>query len=155
MAASQGMSKAAATLGEVAQAVRQSGEQLREQQPQVAGIVDTAAEQLERASSYLREGDLQDVVHRVEDIARRQPAIFIGGAFVLGLAAARFLKSSAGASANKNQGGQGWSTGPSFRDVGYGAGATGYGSTGGYVSRTTEIAGDDEFARSGGYGSRR
>ncbi len=32
----------------------------------------------------------------VEDFARNKPAIFMGGAFILGAAAARFLKSSAG-----------------------------------------------------------
>ena len=149
MAASQGMTKAAETLGEVAQAVRQSGEQLRDQQPQVASFVDTAAEQLERASSYLRESDLQDIVYRVEDVARRQPMLFIGGAFVLGLAAARFLKSSAAGS-------QGWSTGSSFRDMGYGVGATGYGAGAGYTSRTADYTGTDDYARTTGrYGSRR
>jgi hypothetical protein len=35
------------------------------------------------------------MVRNVEDFARRQPALFIGGAFMLGLLGARFLKSSA------------------------------------------------------------
>jgi hypothetical protein len=32
--------------------------------------------------------------HDVEDIARRHPAVFFGGMFVAGLAAARFFKAS-------------------------------------------------------------
>ena len=85
-------------------------------------------------------------MYRVEDIARRQPALFIGGAFVLGLVAARLLKSSA---AGGNA--QGFSSGSSYRGLGYGAGATGYGSTfgttgGGYTSRTTDYTGTSDYA---------
>jgi hypothetical protein len=150
-AATQGMTKAAETLDEVAQAVRQSGEQLRDQQPQVAGLVDTAAAQLERASSYLRESDLQDVLNQVEEIARRQPVLFIGGAFVLGLAAARFLKSSASGGGRA----RGWSTGPSLRDAGYRAGPAGYAGSG-YSARTTDVTGTGDDARTTSqYGSRR
>jgi hypothetical protein len=151
------MSRAGDTLTEVANAIRQSGQQLREEQPQIAGFVDTAAEQVDKAGDFLRQSDLQDVVYRVEDIARRQPALFIGGAFVLGLVAARLLKTSAGGAS----GGQGFSSGSSYRDLGYGAGATGYGSAygttgGGYTSRTVDYTGTSDYA--GGtseYGARR
>jgi hypothetical protein len=33
-------------------------------------------------------------MHEVENFGRRQPALLLGGAFLLGLASARFLKSS-------------------------------------------------------------
>lgn len=155
--ASTGMTKAGETLDQVAQAIREAGQGLREQQPQIAGFVDTAAEQVDKAGDFLRQSDLQDVVYRVEDIARRQPALFIGGAFVLGLVAARLLKTSAGG----GSGGQGFSSGSSYRDLGYGAGATGYGSAygttgGGYTSRTVDYTGTSDYA--GGtseYGARR
>ncbi len=150
--ASQGMSRAGDTLTEVANAIRQSGQQLREEQPQIAGFVDTAAEQVDKAGDFLRQSDLQDVVYRVEDIARRQPALFIGGAFVLGLVAARLLKTSAGGGS-----GQGFSSGSSYRDLGYGAGATGYGTTGGgYTSRTVDYTGTSDYAgATSDYGARR
>jgi predicted AlkP superfamily pyrophosphatase or phosphodiesterase len=53
------------------------------------------ADRVERASTYLEEHDLDELMVEAEDFARRQPELFIGGAFTLGLLAARFLKSSA------------------------------------------------------------
>ena len=70
-------------------------EQLRDQHEQRASqYVDQAAEQLERFGGYLRSADVHDMADRVEDAARRQPALFLGGMLALGLAGARFLKSS-------------------------------------------------------------
>jgi hypothetical protein len=87
--------RAAEGLNSVAQALRQSGQQLREQDQQnVTDYIDRAASQIERVSSYLQNNDLGQLVDDVERFARRQPAIFLGGAFVLGLLGARFLKSS-------------------------------------------------------------
>ena len=43
----------------------------------------------------MREKDVQAIVRDVERYAREQPALFLGGAFVLGLLGARFLKSTA------------------------------------------------------------
>ena len=48
--------------------------------------------------SYVSSADLKTTVRDVENLARRQPALFFGGAFLLGLAAGRFLRSSAGRS---------------------------------------------------------
>jgi hypothetical protein len=78
----------------VANAVRQGADQLREQQPQMAGLADTAATQVDRASQFARESDFQSLLRETESAARRQPALFIGGAFVLGVVASRFLKAS-------------------------------------------------------------
>jgi hypothetical protein len=49
---------------------------------------------VERVANYLRERDFHQLVNDAEDFARRSPAVFLGSAFVLGLAASRFLKSS-------------------------------------------------------------
>jgi hypothetical protein len=49
---------------------------------------------VDRFSSYLRDHDLGDVRSDVENLARRQPAVAIGAALVLGMLGARFLKSS-------------------------------------------------------------
>jgi len=87
--------RAAEGLGSVADALRQTGQQLREHdQAGVTGYFDQAASQVERLSSYLEGRDLGQLVDDVEGLARRQPALFLGGAFVLGLLGARFLKSS-------------------------------------------------------------
>lgn len=87
--------RAAQRLGTVAQALRQTGEQLRQQQQgPIAQYADRAAEQTDRAANYLRESDVGQLTNDVEQLARRQPALFLGGAFALGVIGARFLKSS-------------------------------------------------------------
>ncbi len=87
--------KAADGLGNVAQAIRQTSDQLRENdQAGVADYVEKAAQSVEKFSSYLRDRDLDEIVNGIEQFARREPALFIGGAFTVGLLAARFLRSS-------------------------------------------------------------
>jgi hypothetical protein len=86
---------AAESLSGVAQALRQTGNQLRDQdQLGATGLLDEAAAQVERLSGYLQRNDLTRLVGDVESFARRQPALFLGGAFLVGLFGARFLKSS-------------------------------------------------------------
>lgn len=87
--------RAAEGLTSVAEALRQTGQQLRSQDQQmVTGYIDSAAQQVDRISSYLRQNDLGRFVDDLEGLARRQPGLFLGGAFALGLLGARFLKSS-------------------------------------------------------------
>lgn len=91
---------AAEGLGTVAESLRQTGQQLRDN---VDGIVpqyaaqytETAAQQVEKVSTYLRERDMNQIVSEVEGFARREPALFVAGAFVLGLLGARFMRTSA------------------------------------------------------------
>jgi hypothetical protein len=91
----KGKNQAAETLSGVAQSLRFSSQQLREQnQGGVSRYTERAADQVERLSNYLQSADATEIVDRVEDFARRQPALFLGGAFTLGLLGARFLKSS-------------------------------------------------------------
>jgi hypothetical protein len=79
----------------VVEAVRRTGDQLREKNGAMAGYVDSAAGQLERWSSQLRDRDMNELMDDVTSFARRRPAVFVGGGVALGLLAARFLKSSA------------------------------------------------------------
>ncbi|MBV9868422.1 MAG: hypothetical protein JO316_23965 [Abitibacteriaceae bacterium] len=87
------------SFGTVAETLRQTGQQLRDND---SGVVtryaalygETAAKQLEQFSNYLRDTDTSQLIHEVENFARRNPTLFVGGAFLLGLVAARFLKSS-------------------------------------------------------------
>src|SRR5918911_4191915 len=91
----RGKSRAAEALGGVAQSLRLSSQHLRDQNQEGTGrYVEKAAQQVERLSSYLQNRDVGEVIDEVEDFARRQPALFLGGAFALGLLGARFLKSS-------------------------------------------------------------
>jgi hypothetical protein len=87
--------KAVSTLGNFTDALHQTGDQLRQSgQGVFGGYADSLAGQIDRAVDYLRENDIDDLAAQVEDFARKQPALFIGGAFVVGVALARFLKSS-------------------------------------------------------------
>lgn len=49
---------------------------------------------VERVSDYLDRKDPSEMLSDAEDLARRNPAVFIGGAFAVGFLLARFLKSS-------------------------------------------------------------
>jgi hypothetical protein len=82
-------------LGSISQAVRQSTNQLRDQEHDViAHYVEQAADQIDRFSQRMRDKDIGDLMNDIQRMARRQPALFIGGAFAVGLIGARFLKSS-------------------------------------------------------------
>lgn len=86
---------AAQTLGTVAQALRGAAQDL--QQGEVAalgGYVETAAQGVDKAAAYLRDKDLKGLTRDAEVFARRHPEVFLGGAFLAGILAARFLKSS-------------------------------------------------------------
>jgi hypothetical protein len=60
----------------------------------ISEYIRTAGDRVQRAADYLENKDVREVVSDVESFARRQPALFLGGAFMLGLVAARVLKSS-------------------------------------------------------------
>ena len=99
--------EAASELEKVAGAVRQLGQGLGDQQqgPLVQYAAEygkKAADGLERFTNYLRQTDTKTLVNEIENFGRRQPAILLGGAFLLGLAGARFLKSSMPAATTRN-----------------------------------------------------
>jgi hypothetical protein len=82
-------------VGSVAEALRRTTEHLRsENQTRFAGFTDTLARQVDQVANYLREKDAAAMKNDLENLARRQPALVLGGALVLGLIGARFIKSS-------------------------------------------------------------
>lgn len=159
--ASQTMTQVGDTLEQVAQAVRDAGAGMRDQQPQIAGFADTAAEQVERASQYLREHDAREALETAQDFARRQPVAVVAGGLVLGLAVGRLLR-TAGTSGRGGQGsqfrsyGMGGSGSSYDRNVGgYGAGAyggSGYGG-GSYGDRRFDGTSGGTFDTGSDYGS--
>ena len=99
----------ASELSTVVNAVRRFGETLtNEGNGPIARFAaqygDKAANGLDRLATYLREQDPKRVLNDVQNFGRRQPALLIGGAFLLGFAGARVIKSSmeaaSGSSAN-------------------------------------------------------
>ena len=104
-------------LTSLADAARQTGRQLREKdQLGIASYIERAADQATQFSERLANKDLGEIVNDVERFAHRQPALFLGVSFGLGLLGARFLKSSrspaAGAARPNATAGQ-WSSGSS------------------------------------------
>lgn len=87
--------RAATALDAVAKTLYESSSSMREGQPQIASLADGAASRVVDASAYLREHDLRDLASEAENLARREPVLFLGAAFALGFVAARFLKASA------------------------------------------------------------
>jgi uncharacterized protein YjbJ (UPF0337 family) len=87
-------------LSDVAGSLRKVGETLRDTENKnpvidsAAKYGDQLAQRVEQISGYLEQKDLSEILRDTERFARRNPAIFIGGAMLLGFAAARFLKSS-------------------------------------------------------------
>lgn len=59
-----------------------------------AKYTDTAARKLEDVAGYFETKGVREMARDLEGFARRNPAIFLGAAFGLGLLAARFLKSA-------------------------------------------------------------
>jgi hypothetical protein len=91
----RGKNRAADALGAVAQSLLLSGQNLREQNRSTIGdLAERAASRVERLADYVQNTDAREMANRVESFARREPGLFLGGAFALGLLGARFLKSS-------------------------------------------------------------
>jgi len=140
--ASSVMMQAGETLEQLAKAVRDAGNGVRSERPEIAGIASTAADQVDRAAGYLRQHDAGDAVNAATDFARRQPALVVGGALIAGLALGRFLRSATGEQARWQSGASTWRGDELSSAYGYGPGR-GYGastaamtaSTGGTTSR--------------------
>ena len=118
--------RATVGLGSVADAVRQTGRQLRDhQQDGVAEMVEGAAAQLERFSNHLKDRNLDELVGDAQRLARQQPALFIGSSFAAGLLAARFIKAS---SPSRGERAYGDDRGSDWRDLSSRAGESVYSS---------------------------
>jgi uncharacterized protein YjbJ (UPF0337 family) len=93
----------------VADSIRQVGENLSgsNENNQVAALAgkygESLAGQIEKFSSYIDEKDFRELMRDVEQFARRNPLLFVGSAFTLGVMAARFLKSSGQGQASRNR----------------------------------------------------
>jgi hypothetical protein len=80
----------------VARALRDTSAHLRgdEQGEGVSTYIEKIANQTERFARYVNSSDPRQMFAQLERFARRDPVLFLGGAFTLGLVTARFLKSS-------------------------------------------------------------
>lgn len=87
--------QAAEQIDGIARALRQTSRNLHdEHNDTVAQYADSLADGVERVSRYLHDNDVNQFLSDAERLAHRQPELFLGGAFTLGLLAARFFRSS-------------------------------------------------------------
>jgi hypothetical protein len=76
-------------LGETAQSLRQ------QDHAGIAGYTDSTAQQLERVAQQLQQKDVDQLLKDAGNAIRQRRGLFLGGAFVVGVLGARFLKSAA------------------------------------------------------------
>lgn len=131
-------SQAVQSLGAVASALRESGENLRRRDETVAeSVLNRVADGVDRFSSYLNSRNVDDMMHDVQSFARRRPEVFLGAFFALGVMAARFLKSGRGEMGTDRYGysyvhGTEGARLPEVRETSRGGGALGFGADRGY-----------------------
>jgi hypothetical protein len=93
--AQKGTQAGAKTLGDFANAVRRAGDELAGADHSPASrLVQQAADGLESLSRSLSDKEPGDLLNAVRDFGRRNPAAFIGGAVLVGLAVGRFARAS-------------------------------------------------------------
>jgi hypothetical protein len=84
------------TLGDFADAVRKAGDELTARDQSMASrMVGHAADSLEGLSRTVADKRPEELLDAVRDFGRRNPAAFIGGAVLVGLAIGRFARASA------------------------------------------------------------
>ncbi|HEU4510916.1 MAG TPA: hypothetical protein VFR78_21980 [Pyrinomonadaceae bacterium] len=113
---------AANDLSQVVNAVRRFGESLAQEQGgpiarYAAQYGDKAAQKLEQFAGYIREQDARRLLDDVQNFGRRRPALMLGGAFLLGLAGARLIRSSIDAGMQHSGGQQSFNTNRSRTNV--------------------------------------
>jgi hypothetical protein len=91
--------RAASEITSVVNAVRKFGESLAGEEAgpiarYAAEYGDKAADGLERFSNYLREQDAKKLFGDIKRFGKRRPALLLGGAFLLGFAGARLIKTA-------------------------------------------------------------
>lgn len=93
--ADEGLYAAASSLEDFTAAIRKASEELGERdQSMAAGLVRQAASGLEDASAAIKGKSLGDITHSLAGFARRQPAAFLIGAALAGVALGRFARAS-------------------------------------------------------------
>ena len=97
--------RAADGLGGIADVFRTAGNELRNENETLASYVDLASDQMRRFANHIRQRGVADMMSDLNRFARRRPALFIGGAFLVGVGMARFLKASADRGEEREYGG--------------------------------------------------
>ena len=87
--------RAVSGLQDIVEVLQATGNQLRDHdRGSVADYADQLADRVDRFARNLQDRDVGELLADAEDFARDHPEVVLGGAFALGLVAARFLKST-------------------------------------------------------------
>ena len=78
----------------IAHIVHRAAGEFETELPAAAHYIHQAADHLDSVADFIRERDTKQMVTDVQEFSRRQPALFFGGALVLGFAAFRFFNAS-------------------------------------------------------------
>ena len=98
-AAEEGKDQIGARLKDIAEAAHRSGERLEGEQDWLAKLVEQGADELGSLAEFVPLSDLRGLIGKLEDLARKQPVLFVGAAMAAGFAGARLGKMAiAGAS---------------------------------------------------------
>jgi len=120
--------RAIAGLSGLADALRETGRTLSEQTNSdgegdqspamaIAPLIEEIADRLASSSDFLKDKDVRQLIDDAENLARRQPMLFVGALFAVGVVGARLLKGTIGSSdedAQKDAGNSestGWNAG--------------------------------------------
>jgi hypothetical protein len=85
----------AAQVGGVADALDKAASDLEQQNGPSAQYARMIAENAEKLSDVIRNNDVDQILGMAQDFGRRQPALFVGAAALMGFAASRFVLASA------------------------------------------------------------
>lgn len=95
--------RAADAMRGMAGALHRAAGDLKPENETMGRYTDMAADRLDQFAGYLRGADWSEVVESAEDMARRQPAWFIGGAMAAGFVVARLIKNAAESSPRRSR----------------------------------------------------
>lgn len=100
--ASDQKQSAADRINRCSSALRDSARSMENDDPNIAHYANLAAERIERVADYVRSTDFEGLRRDAEDIARRHPALFMGGMFLAGIVLGGLVKTSAKAIREQN-----------------------------------------------------
>ena len=66
-------------------AIHDSAKNFENDDPNIAWVTHQAADRLQRVADYVRQRDFQQLKLDAENVARRHPAVLLGGTFVVGM----------------------------------------------------------------------
>ncbi|WP_246093955.1 MULTISPECIES: hypothetical protein [Mesorhizobium] len=81
-------------IANIAHSVKEAADDIEKQSPQVAGMVRSAAEGVERISTDIRDRNVGELMDSVTKFAQRQPAAFFGVGILAGVMLTRIMRSS-------------------------------------------------------------